>query len=1451
MIQNVTIQSAIFIGGVTFIECNPNNLTYKLRLKYSPRNLNQSASSLFRTDYDWKTNFVYSLIPILGPREKQDKYGGDPGYYREGFLHIQNQIENLFIKELMPDVDLSERISLERFPYPPYNDDNFVIVVQQIFPFIIMISFVFTVILTAKAIVYEKETGIKEAMKLMGMKTWIYWLSWYIKTFLLLTPAVLFMIISFKVKLTLKSGGKAAIFNHTDPIVLTLFFVLYMSSTITFIFVTSTFFKKANSAAAGAGIIWFLTYLPFIFISLRYEKMNLADKIISAFVNNLGMSESVQLIGFFEGKGVGIQWSNINEGISVDDNFTFLQSLLVNASLTFIHLILLWYLDQVLPGDHGIAKSWNFPFKMLFGSDMEQSSIENPNYQKQENDGFIESESAYESRKIGVRIKGISKTFKQLGKLKTAVNNLSLNIYENHITVLLGHNGAGKSTTISMITGLNKPTTGEITVNNYNIVSETKLARKSLGYCPQHNLLYDDLTVLEHLEFFAKLKENFDRFEIDQLLDNLSLTEKSNSLAKTLSGGMKRKLCVAIALVGGSKIVILDEPSSGMDPQARHLTWSVLQNFKNEKNRTILLCTHYMDEAEVLGDRIAIMSRGSLSCCGSPLFLKSKYGDGYNLVCIKKTNDSTSDNHIINLISKHIPSSKLNSNINTEISFVLPKEEAAKFPELLRDLETNKDNLNIVNIGISVTTVEEVFLKIGDLENVEDDDLIETNDSDKAVIVEQNVTDDSGLLVGSKESDRVTNPFFKYAQQFYALIIKKFIHSLRNKILVISQIIVPIATLLIILLYLKYAPIKPEDSPALTITIEKYRQNNAPYRLLQNSTFLEDLSTFYQLQVNASSNSRAFDLQSNKTVTSCLHARDNIDQFLACIGRLSLNYINDNYIVAATFDGNSIDDLSITAHFNNQPYHVPPLSLNLVTNSLLKSLLNSSKHHITTINHPLPRDINDQITDLQLKGGAGFNIATTLTFGFSFLIASFSSFLIKERVSNAKHIQYLNGANSIIFWLSAFVWDMINYIIPSIISILLIWAFGITEFVGGERVWYTLGLFFFYGLAHIPQTYLMSYLFKVAATGFATIVAWNILASQASLIAVNILQLPQLDLVSEANIIEWVFLTILPNFAFGQALTDLYANYEYNQVCSNYTQFCEIFPNPCCIAFKNISANPCGANDCILWTTNYMAWDKPGLGRFFTFMPIQFLVQFGIVLLLEFGLIRTFFYKLRQAISRNEPNIQDQTQIEALYGDVPKDDDVIAEERRIRELNIKENNEDLLIINNITKYYDRFMAVKGVSIGIKPKECFGLLGVNGAGKTSTFKMITGDEMITRGNVFLNKTSILSEINKYQKQIGYCPQFDPLIDQMTCMETLVMFSRLRAIKEELINKTCHSLINLLDLSDHTYKMCYTLSGGNKRKLSVAISLIGSPILVLLDEPTSVSYSSESLFKLRIY
>ena len=192
-----------------------------------------------------------------------------------------------------------------------------------------------------------------------------------------------------------------------------------------------------------------------------------------------------------------------------------------------------------------------------------------------------------------------------------AVDNLNLTMYSGQIFALLGHNGAGKTTTISVLTGLFHATSGNAKAFGIDLLNDQDEARKIMGVCPQHNVLFENLTPAEHFDIFCDFKgvPNDKRNEsIQKCLESVDLVEQQNLLAKNLSGGQKRKVNVGIAMLGDSKIVLLDEPTSGMDPTARRRLWDLLKD--NKQDKIIILTTHYMEEADILGDRIAIMAHG-------------------------------------------------------------------------------------------------------------------------------------------------------------------------------------------------------------------------------------------------------------------------------------------------------------------------------------------------------------------------------------------------------------------------------------------------------------------------------------------------------------------------------------------------------------------------------------------------------------------------------------------------------------------------------------------------------------------------------------------------------------------------------------------------------------------------------------------------------------------------
>ena len=235
----------------------------------------------------------------------------------------------------------------------------------------------------------------------------------------------------------------------------------------------------------------------------------------------------------------------------------------------------------------------------------------------------------------------------------------------------------------------------------------------------QHDILWPNLTVGEHLKIFARLKGLDPTTCVNEKIAEVGLTEKTFTKAGELSGGMKRKLSLCMALIGDAKVIFLDEPTSGMDPFSRRSTWNMLQ--ANRAGRAMVLTTHFMDEADLLGDRIAILAEGELQCCGSSLFLKNRFGAGYRLICSRGTGGGDGGNgtascdaaQVEALLRQHVPTARLLTDVGAELTYQLPTDSVACFPAMLRELQGSQAQLGIQEYGLAQVTMEEVFLKVG------------------------------------------------------------------------------------------------------------------------------------------------------------------------------------------------------------------------------------------------------------------------------------------------------------------------------------------------------------------------------------------------------------------------------------------------------------------------------------------------------------------------------------------------------------------------------------------------------------------------------------------------------------------------------------------------------------------------------------------------------------------
>ena len=279
------------------------------------------------------------------------------------------------------------------------------------------------------------------------------------------------------------------------------------------------------------------------------------------------------------------------------------------------------------------TRPWVSRFFRRLKENVEDVTLEDMDEDVKKEEDRVLQQADDESNLDVLRLLNLRKVY---GNGKVAVRNVTLGIPEGECFGYLGINGAGKTTTMKCLTGDVFPTKGTGYINGFNIVSQQTDVRQHIGYCSQFSSILGLLSVREHLELFAEIKQVQDVEDtVQKLLKRLSLTPFEKKLSKSLSGGNKRKLSVAIAMIGSPSVVLLDEPSTGMDVASRRFMWDVIENMTkgkyDGKKTSVVLTTHSMEECEALCSRLGIMVGGRLRCLGSPQHLKTRFGTGYTI----------------------------------------------------------------------------------------------------------------------------------------------------------------------------------------------------------------------------------------------------------------------------------------------------------------------------------------------------------------------------------------------------------------------------------------------------------------------------------------------------------------------------------------------------------------------------------------------------------------------------------------------------------------------------------------------------------------------------------------------------------------------------------------------------------------------------------------------------
>ncbi|PKL68612.1 MAG: multidrug ABC transporter ATP-binding protein [Methanobacteriales archaeon HGW-Methanobacteriales-1] len=287
-----------------------------------------------------------------------------------------------------------------------------------------------------------------------------------------------------------------------------------------------------------------------------------------------------------------------------------------------------------------------------------------------------------------------------------AVDGLNLKIRRGEVFGFLGPNGAGKTTSISMIVGLLRPTSGQILIDGQDI---NKVDKSKIGICPQDIVLWDSLTCQESLKFMGEMyevPEDILKKRVERLLNDLMLTEKTDTIVSNLSGGMKRRLNLAMALIHSPEVVVLDEPSEGLDPQSRRVLWNFIRSLRDKEDKTVILTTHLMDEADSLSDRIAIIDHGKLLRLDTPQNLKREIGDGD--VVYMHLSDPDKNSEVINVL-KNLDIIDSVTEVEGKIN-VRTLNAVGKLPEIMAELQDL--NVEVEDLFLRPNTLEDVFIEL-------------------------------------------------------------------------------------------------------------------------------------------------------------------------------------------------------------------------------------------------------------------------------------------------------------------------------------------------------------------------------------------------------------------------------------------------------------------------------------------------------------------------------------------------------------------------------------------------------------------------------------------------------------------------------------------------------------------------------------------------------------------
>ncbi|XP_052427198.1 cholesterol transporter ABCA5 isoform X1 [Carassius gibelio] len=1221
-------------------------------------------------------------------------------------------------------------------------------------------------------VVAEKEQRLKDTMGMMGLYDSAFWLSWgLLYAALVTTMSILMAVIATCTPL----------FSNSNFFVIFLLIFLYGISSICFSFMLTPLFKKPKFASTVGFILTVVLACLSLFTVLMRDFPQSAVWLL-CLLSPSAFSIGITQVVYLEAQGDGAVFSTLGNGPHA--LYVPMVMLLLDCIL---YLLLAIYLDQVLPGEFGTRRSVLYFLQPSYWSKryVEVSSVyEGEVNGPPVNDESVEAVSPEFRGKEVIRICNIRKIYRAKDTKVEALRGLTLDIYEGQITALLGHSGAGKSTLMNILCGICPPTEGTATIYGSPVAEIAVRAemKQLVGICPQLNIIFDLLTVEEHLRIFAAIKgilpSDVDG-EVRKVLKDLDLEKIMDARAKNLSGGQKRKLSVGIAILGDPKILLLDEPTAGMDPVSRQQVWALLKS--RRAGRVTVFSTHYMDEADKLADRKAVISQGQLKCVGSSLYLKTKCGVGYQLRM--SVTEGCEVENITSLVKQHVPKAQLSREQEAELTFTLSSESMDTFPGLFTELDCRPD-LGIINYGVSMTTLEDVFLRLEAEAEVDQSDYSVFNQEkveDEGDASSMDDTEQQLLMFSDSRHDAVTGRAL-WRQQFSTVARLHILNLQRER----KSIINNLSLFLAFLCAMVMASFTWRNFPSLS----DKRLFSPIYLLHRNETLGKNtISLLVQNSTDSDLSGFIHDLESQDIKVEMMK---------------ELDYMSAAPVSAAINVTGSSENFTYILAFNITTMHSLPMAVNVLSNALLRG--SNGTGHIKTWTKPFY---------YQIPGKVSYALVYIKTVILGMLAAGMPAYFAMDHTRDKElkchSILRISGLVPSAYWCGQASIDVPFYYLILICMTSTLFAFHSTNLLTLYNTLSVALCLIGFAPAMVLFTYCISFMFVKVQSNRDDFSGVSMILCVVSATVI------QIALVNKKYVVAHLLHSAL---CFFSPLYPLMG-------CLN------------CITMATFLQSP--YDDDFLWKNLFISVLSPYIQCILLLFTLRWLeIRYGGKTMNNDQLCR-ISSQAKSTTQRNpEENVSED-----------EDEDVQVEKARVKEALTCQSCEEkpLVVVSNLSKQYKckregfslskrRKVATKNVSFCVRKGEVLGLLGPNGAGKSTIMHMLSGVTEPTAGQILMGDYGTdFQPVGNPLEHVGYCPQVNSLWPRITLQEHLEIYAAIKGLQQHDMSNIIKRVVDALELKDHLYKQAKNLSAGLKRKLCFALSMLGNPQIVLLDEPST--------------